>query len=167
MLMHIATPANRTSQSFPMMPGKPVPINEKQAPNNDHAIDARYGKIGIAAVAAAVRYAGDARNITDPADAFPMAPAPSNIVTTGMRRMENPPKPVAPEPQVHVFCPSCGELATPRAMRPRMFNPSMDEITYSCAACGTETKVQLTKHARFSIDVNQAEYFRTQPASGL
>jgi predicted RNA-binding Zn-ribbon protein involved in translation (DUF1610 family) len=167
MLMRIATPANRPSQSFPMMPGKPVPINEKQAPNNDHAIDARYGKIGIAAVAAAVRYAGDARNITDPADAFPMAPAPSNIVTTGMRRMENPPKPVAPEPQVHVFCPSCGKLATPRAMRPRMFDPSMDEITYSCAACGTETKVQLTTHARFSIDVNQAEYFRTQPASGL
>ncbi len=81
--------------------------------------------------------------------------------------MENPPKPVPPEPQVHLFCLSCGELATLRAMRPTTFDPSMDEITYSCAACGTQTKVQLTKHARFSIDVNQAKYFRTQPASGL
>ena len=67
-------------------------------------------------------------------------------------------KSARPEPQVHLFCPSCGALTTIRAMGPMMFEPSMEEITYCCADCGTETKVQITRHARFSIDLNEARY---------
>jgi predicted RNA-binding Zn-ribbon protein involved in translation (DUF1610 family) len=63
------------------------------------------------------------------------------------------------EPQVHLFCPSCGELTTIRARDPMTFEPSMEEITYTCAHCGTETKVQIAKHARFSVHVNEARYF--------
>lgn len=134
MPIHTARQAKWPSQSVPTW---------EMSGNSDRAIDARYGKIGIAAVAAAVRYTGDARNITNPA-----APTPSNIVTTDARRMENPPKPVYPEPHVHVFCPNCGELTNIRAMGPTIDLQWMDEITYSCAACGTETKVQLPKHLR-------------------
>ena len=60
-----------------------------------------------------------------------------------------------PEPQVHLFYPSCGELTTIGARCPMNFEPYMEEITYTCAHCGTETKVQIAKHARFSVHVNE------------
>jgi hypothetical protein len=84
------------------------------------------------------------------------APAASNSDKTNALRMHDLAKPAPYEPQVHVFCPSCGELTTIRAMGPMLLQPSMEEITYCCVACGTETRVQLTRHARLSIDVNEA-----------
>jgi predicted RNA-binding Zn-ribbon protein involved in translation (DUF1610 family) len=64
-----------------------------------------------------------------------------------------------PEPQVHLFCPSCGELTTIGARCPLALDPSKEEISYTCAHCGTETKVQIAKHARFSVHVNEVRYF--------
>ena len=87
------------------------------------------------------------------------APAPSNIDKTNAVRMHDLAKPASYKPQVHVFCPSCGELTTIRAMGPMLLQPSMEEITYRCVACSTETRVQLTRHARLAIDVNEAWSF--------
>jgi hypothetical protein len=85
--------------------------------------------------------------------------AASNSDKSGAVPMHHLAKPAPSEPQIHVFCPSCGELTTIRTMGPMTLEPSMEEVTYCCVACGTETKVQLSKHARFSIGVNEARYF--------
>jgi hypothetical protein len=63
-----------------------------------------------------------------------------------------------PAPLVHLFCPSCGEPTAITAMGAMTFEPSIEEITYRCTVCGTETKVKIAKHARFSVDLNQARY---------
>jgi hypothetical protein len=89
----------------------------------------------------------------------PNPPASSKGDNIDVKSMHNLAKPVPVEPQVYVFCPSCGELTTIKAMGPMMLEPSMEEITYCCVACGTETRVQLSKHARLCINANEARYF--------
>ena len=84
------------------------------------------------------------------------APASSKPEKTNALVIHNLAEPAPAEPQVHVFCPTCGELTIVRAMGPMTLEPSLVEITYCCVACGTETKVQLRKHARFSIGVSGA-----------
>jgi hypothetical protein len=77
-------------------------------------------------------------------------PAFSQTEKTNALVMHNMAKPVPAEPQVHVFCPSCGELTAITGIGPIIFEPSMEEITYCCTHCGTETNVQIARHARFS-----------------
>jgi hypothetical protein len=95
-------------------------------------------------------------NLAGHAHAVRNALASSNSDKTSAAQMLA--KSAHPEPQVHLFCPSCGEPTTITAMGPMMFEPSIEEITYCCAGCGTETKVQITKHARFAVDLNEARY---------
>jgi hypothetical protein len=57
----------------------------------------------------------------------------------------NPPLTATPTqlPRVRLFCPNCGERASIRAAMPTMFAPEVEEITYACGSCRTETKVQV------------------------
>jgi predicted RNA-binding Zn-ribbon protein involved in translation (DUF1610 family) len=59
--------------------------------------------------------------------------------------MHSSPDPSKPTPRVHLFCPSCGEPTTIRAMVPLLFEPMVREIRHQCSSCGTETKVRLER----------------------
>jgi Family of unknown function (DUF6455) len=97
-------------------------------------------------------------NLAEHAHAVRNAPGSSNTEKTSAARMHIPAR---PEPQIHLFCPSCGESTAITAIGPTTFEPSMEEITYRCAGCGTETKVKIAKHARFSVDLNEARYVQS------
>ena len=68
------------------------------------------------------------------------APASSKAEKTNALVVHNLAEPAPAEPQVHVFCPTCGELTIVGTMGPTTLEPSLVEITYCCMTCGTKPK---------------------------